>query len=96
MEPLISNFYRIRRKWARFTGILLLLALYTEVACPNEIPIITLSVGGLEPCPTAYIIKIFEDGLVQYKGVVKVKAYGRREARIGQKKLNELLGRVLN
>jgi hypothetical protein len=72
-------------------GLSVFIALYSGVAYPNKRPVIVLSVGGLEPCPTAYIIEIFDDGLVHYKGVNKVKAYGHRETQIDRKALGELI-----
>jgi hypothetical protein len=72
-------------------GLSVFIALYSGVTYPNERPVIALSVGGLEPCPTAYIIEIFDDGFVHYKGVNKVKVYGHQETQIDRKALDELI-----
>jgi hypothetical protein len=91
MKAMVSIWKESGRKWTTVIGLLIIIVFNNEIAYSNQVPIITLSVGGIEPCSTAYIIQVFDDGLVRYKGVNKVKAYGYRETRIDQKTLNSLL-----
>lgn len=70
----------------------------TKMAYAENKPIITLSYGtpylacGVK-CEPSFIIKIFEDGLVQYKGVKNVEVLGRDEHRIDKSTLEKLINK---
>ena len=78
--------------------IFLLLTIKYQVSAvyANNKPIITLSYGTPymncnEKCEPSFIIKIFEDGLVQYKGVKNVDILGSDEHRIDKVAVEKLI-----
>lgn len=81
----------INYKFNHFNQIILFVflnSLYPAVARPIEQPIIASSVTD---CKTAYLIQIFKDGSVEYRGRYGVKAIGRNRTHINQQTLNALL-----
>ncbi len=76
--------------------VLLAMTCQTNMAFADNRPIITLSYGTPylicdEGCGPSFIIKIFEDGLVKYKGIRLVEVLGSDEHRIDKSALEKLI-----
>ncbi|MGZ3814786.1 MAG: hypothetical protein ACXVA0_23840 [Mucilaginibacter sp.] len=81
-------------RFKRFNRILLLFALsslHPGVAGSFGQPTIT---SALTDCEKYYLIQIFENGRVEYRGGWGVKALGRRQTQISQQALTALLKKI--
>jgi hypothetical protein len=82
---------RIINKFKRLIQMLLLAALsglHPATASLLDQPVITLS---LTDCEKAYLVRIFENGRVEYRGGRNVKIPGRHESQISKPALEALL-----
>lgn len=74
-----------------------IIGINSAAASAAERPIITLSFGSpysspiINPCNPAYIIKIFENGHVEYQGVNRIKVLGKHEYQIDMVTLKALI-----
>jgi hypothetical protein len=72
----------------------------SAAALSADLPIITLSFGSpysspiTDQCDPAYIIKIFENGHVEYQGVNRIKVLGKREYQMDKATLKLLIKKV--
>ncbi len=75
------------------------IGLYSSLSLAADRPIITLSVGSpFSPrdgkCDPAYIIKIFENGHVEYNGLHLIKVLGKQEYQMDKATLKVLIKRI--
>lgn len=72
-------------------GVFVVNHLNSAVSNPIEPPVISYA---LIDCKKAYLIQLFESGKVEYRGAYGVKTIGKREAKISQQAVNELLKKI--
>jgi hypothetical protein len=78
---------------------MVLLGFYCPISLADKRPIITLSVGspfstGIKGEGSAYIIKIFANGYVEYEGLNAMDVMGKREYQMDKATLKALLKKV--
>ena len=85
-----------------FFLIAVIIGINSAAASSAERPIITLSFGSpysspiINQCNPAYIIKIFENGHVEYQGVNRIKVLGKREYQMDMVKWTPLSRQIIS